>query len=120
MITTASLKLDHELRWFSCDFLKILEAYSDNCETSKMQPFEKIVKDRKPLTIFTKDSILDVCQDSEYASEYLKQFLTLSWQRSNFIKKETLAQVLLCEFCEISKNSFFYTKPPAAASVTNI
>ena len=25
----------------------------------------------------------------------------------NFIKKETLAQVLSCEFCEISKNIFF-------------
>ena len=24
----------------------------------------------------------------------------------NFIKKEALAQVLCCEFCEISKNSF--------------
>ena len=25
----------------------------------------------------------------------------------NFIKKETLAQVFSCEFCEISKNTFF-------------
>ena len=25
----------------------------------------------------------------------------------NFIKKETLAQVFFCEFCEISKNTFF-------------
>ena len=25
----------------------------------------------------------------------------------NFIKKDTLAQVLSCEFCEISKNTFF-------------
>ena len=24
----------------------------------------------------------------------------------NFIKKETMAQVLYCEFCEISKNTF--------------
>ena len=24
----------------------------------------------------------------------------------NFIKKETLAQVLFCEFCELSKNTF--------------
>ena len=28
-------------------------------------------------------------------------------QACNFIKKETLAQVLSCEFCEISKNTFF-------------
>ena len=25
----------------------------------------------------------------------------------NFIKKETLSQVLFCEFCEIVKNTFF-------------
>ena len=29
-------------------------------------------------------------------------------QACNFIKKETLAQVFSCEFCEISKNIFFY------------
>ena len=35
----------------------------------------------------------------------------------NFIKKETLAQVLFsCEFCDISKNTFSYRTPPAAAS----
>ena len=34
------------------------------------------------------------------------------------IKKETLAQVLSCEFCETSKNTFFYRKPLVAASET--
>ena len=34
----------------------------------------------------------------------------------NFTKKETLAQVFSCEFCEISKNSFSYRTPPVAAS----
>ena len=28
-------------------------------------------------------------------------------QTCNFIKKETLSQVFSCEFCEISKNTFF-------------
>ena len=37
----------------------------------------------------------------------------------NFIKKETLAQVFSCEFCEISKNTFSYRTPPVAASVHN-
>ena len=31
-------------------------------------------------------------------------------------KKETQAQVFSCEFCEIFKNTFFYRKPPVAAS----
>ena len=34
----------------------------------------------------------------------------------NFIKKEALAQVFSCEFCEISKNTFSYRAPLAAAS----
>ena len=34
----------------------------------------------------------------------------------NFIKKEALAQVFYCEFCEISMNTFFYRTPPAAGS----
>ena len=37
----------------------------------------------------------------------------------NFIKKEALAQVFSCEFCEISKNTFSYRTPPVAASVLN-
>ena len=35
----------------------------------------------------------------------------------NFIKKETLAKGLSCEFCKISKNIFCYRAPPVAASV---
>ena len=34
----------------------------------------------------------------------------------NFIKKETLAQVFPCEFCEISKKNFFTEHLPATAS----
>ena len=36
----------------------------------------------------------------------------------NFIKKEALTKVFSCEYCEISKNIFFYGAPPVAASVT--
>ena len=35
----------------------------------------------------------------------------------NFSKKETLAQVFSCEFCEISKNTFSYRTTLVAASV---
>ena len=34
-----------------------------------------------------------------------------------FLKKETLAQVFSCKFCEISKNIFPYRTPPVTASV---
>ena len=38
----------------------------------------------------------------------------------NFIKKENLAHVFSCEFCEIFKNSFFHRTPPVAASVITV
>ena len=34
----------------------------------------------------------------------------------NFIKRESLAQVFSCEFCEISKNTFVYRTAPGVAS----
>ena len=37
-------------------------------------------------------------------------------QACNFIKKETMAQVFSCEFCEISKNNFFTEHLWATAS----
>ena len=45
------------------------EAYSEPCRTSKMEVLGKIVSRFLFLTIFTKSSILDVWQDSEFASE---------------------------------------------------
>ena len=37
-------------------------------------------------------------------------------QACNFIKKETVAQVFSCEFCEIFMNTFLYRTPLGAAS----
>ena len=51
--------------------------------------------------------------------KYLRQ--GLFFNACNFIKKETLAQVFSCEFCEISKNTFSYRTPLVAGSVcTNL
>ena len=36
--------------------------------------------------------------------------------QKGFIKKETLAQVFSCKFCETSKNKFFHRTPMVAAS----
>ena len=35
---------------------------------------------------------------------------------ATLFKKETLAQMFSCEFCEISKSTFSYRTPPVAAS----
>ena len=45
-----------------------------------------------------------------------KLFLEIS-QIHNFIKKEILVQVFSCEFCKISKKTFFHRTPMVAASV---
>ena len=39
------------------------------------------------------------------------------FEACNFIKKETLAQVFSCEFCEISKNTFFTEHLYTTASI---
>ena len=39
-------------------------------------------------------------------------FSKVAGQACNFITKESLVQVLSCEFCKISKNSFFNRTPP--------
>ena len=48
---------------------------------------------------------------TKFTGKHLCQRLFLKkrlWpQACNFIKKETLVQVISCEFCEISKNIFF-------------
>ena len=38
-----------------------------------------------------------------------------AWALNLFSKKETLAQMLSCDFCKIFKNTFFYRTPPVAA-----
>ena len=50
------------------------------------------------------------------------KYRSLSSSRSaeacNFIKRETLAQMFSCEFCEIFKDTYFYKIPLVAASET--
>ena len=41
-------------------------------------------------------------------------------QICNFIKKESLARVFSCEFCEISKKTFFHKTPLVATSVLSL
>ena len=41
-------------------------------------------------------------------------------QDCNFIKKETLAQVFSCAFCEVSKNTFFTEHLWMSSSVVNL
>ena len=47
----------------------VSETYWEFCQTCKMERFAKIINGWKPLIIFAKRSILDVWQNSHYASE---------------------------------------------------
>ena len=47
-------------------------------------------------------------------SLFFNEVAGLAW---NFIRKEILAQVFSCEFCEISKNNFSYRTPLVAPSI---
>ena len=59
---------------------------------------------------------------AKFTGKYLCQslfFNNVAGVACNFIKKETLAQMFSCEFCEISKNNFFYRTLLVAASETH-
>ena len=52
------------------------------------------------MTLITPEAVAQTCSAE-------KLFLEIAGAACNFIKKEILAQVFACEFCEISKNTFF-------------
>ena len=64
--------------------------------------------------------ILQIVQNLKENACVTESFLIflMKLQAWVFIKKDCLAQVFSCEFCEISKNTFFYRTPPVAVSVT--
>ena len=54
-----------------------------------------------------KKVFLELLQNSQESTCSRVSFLIKKAEACNFVKKETLAQVLSCDFCEISKNTFF-------------
>ena len=61
------------------------------------------------------------CSIKKVFLEILQNSQESDWARLppayNFILKEALPQLLSCEFCKISKNTFYCRTPPVAASV---
>ena len=66
-----------------------------------------------------KKVFLEISQNSQENICARVSFLIKLQADCNFIKKETLAQVLAREFCVISKNTFLHRTPLVAASATN-
>ena len=50
---------------------------------------------------------------------FLTKLRAFYFQPPTFIQKETPAQMLSCEFCKISKNTFFIEQLDVAASLTS-
>ena len=50
---------------------------------------------------------------AKLTENHLRQSLLFN-EVADLIKKETLAQVFSCKFCEISKKTFSYRTPPLA------
>ena len=68
--------------------------------------------------VFCKKGVLENFAKSIGKQLYQSPFLTKlqAWGLQLYLKKETLAQVFSCEFCEISKNTYFHRTPLVAAS----
>ena len=67
--------------------------------------------------MFYKKGVLEISKNSQENTCVRVSFLIkLLPEACNFIKKEALAQVSSCEFCENFKNTFFYRTSPVACS----
>ena len=68
-----------------------------------------------------KKVFLKISQNSQESTSARVSFLIkLLADVYNFIKKETLAEVFSCEFCEISKSTFLHRTPLVTASVLDL
>ena len=65
-MSTMRITLDIRRNGLAIDLI-VSEAYSETCQTSKMELFAKRVNGWLPLTFFAKNSISDPWRDSEYA-----------------------------------------------------
>ena len=68
------------------------------------------------LIIHVKEAVVRRCSVKRMLLEISRNSHENTCARDLFLIKESLAQVFSCEFCEISKNTFFYRKTPVAAS----
>ena len=88
-----------------CELLEEQTVYCGNNRSSRPEVFWK----KGVLRYFAKFTGKHL-----YQSLFINKVAGLT---CNFIKKESLAQVFSCEFCKISKNTFFYRTPQVAASI---
>ena len=102
-------------KWYKCYQIAQRTTFVNLVITSN-EAKERINRS-SPAEVFCKKVFLKILQNSKENNCARTSFLIkLQAEAWNFIKKETLAQMFSCEFCEISKKTFSYRTPPVAAS----
>ena len=77
--------------------------------------FRKLLQSARPLPTIKRSSRPEVFSKKRVLKILLCQSIFFNKAADlSFIKKETLAQIFSCEFCEISKNNFSYRAPSVA------
>ena len=71
------------------------EAYSESCQTRKMELFAKLVNGWKLLTIFAKSSNLGVWQDSEDAFEFIFDIVSNIFRNIRTLKNDLILTLTL-------------------------
>ena len=84
---------------FQKNFLKVMDGYLT----------EPVLSEAVARRCSVKKVFLKIPQNSqENTCARVSYLIKLQASSCNFIKKETLAQVFSCQFCEISRNTFCY------------
>ena len=78
----------------------------ETLEITEDSPNENIFK-KQPLACSVKKVFLNISQNSQENTCTKAYFLIKLPEACNFIKRNTLAKMLFCEFCELFKNTFF-------------
>ena len=83
-------------------------------KTDPSNPLKRENYCKHSLETFAKGSRQEVFCEKGFLRNFAK-FTGKHLCQSLFFKKETLAQMFSCQFCEISKNTFSNRTPPVAA-----
>ena len=106
--------LNTPLHWISTAFIWITTFLKTECLMLNLMLFSRYRSSRPE--VFCKKVFLKFSQNSQENTCVRVSFLI---KFNKVVKKETLAQVFSCEFCEIFKNSFFAEDLQMTASAVN-
>ena len=105
-------------RSFSARFVCLADELTSPSHCYLLLVQSRMVRSSHPEVFYRKGALRNF---AKFTGKHLSQSLFFTKicrsEACNFIKNETLAQTFSCEFCEISKNTFFTEHLQATASV---